>query len=74
MANQVNINVNANDLKDLICGKCECTIFTQAFTVKVLPALCSPTGKQTLVMQPCLQCISCLQTISIETLEVIDND
>ncbi len=56
---QANLNINPNDLDDIVCEKCGCQTFVQAFLFKKLSAVMSPTGRDTLVPLQTYKCSDC---------------
>jgi hypothetical protein len=62
---QQQINVDANDLKTVVCT-CGKFIFESVAIYKVVPALYSKTGKPSLIAMPCLRCIACGEVHTME--------
>ncbi len=66
------MNIDIESAEDVICPYCELhlqenepssNIFIQAFMVKKIPALQSPTGKEALVPIPIFICQTCGQQL-----------
>jgi len=65
MAQQMNINIPMEQLKDRACS-CGGTIFISAVALKELPALYSPSGHiETAIAQVGFVCCQCGQLISL---------
>ena len=59
MPQQVTINVPLDQLKDVVCA-CGQQVFTNAFVIKQIPAIYSPSGKPEMLSQPIgFICVSC---------------
>ena len=54
-----NINVNPKDLDDINCEKCGNYSFIPVVLIKRLPALISPTQKETFIPMQVFACSSC---------------
>ena len=53
-----NVNVNLKDTKDLIC-ECGNRLFEEAYILKEIPALVSPSGKKSIAPIPVFVCNKC---------------
>lgn len=57
---QMQINIDTNTLTKLVCGQCGGDRFSQSVTIRHLPALQSPNGRETVIFQPAgIVCNSC---------------
>jgi hypothetical protein len=66
MGQQMNVNINANTLKDRVCSKCGGMVFTHALTLKEMPPLLSPSGKYETMMLPVgFVCVGCGTVMSM---------
>ena len=54
---QVNIDINKTTAE--ICEKCENDTFSQAFKMRKLSALLSPTGEEAMIPIPVFACAKC---------------
>jgi len=57
------VRVNINDLPSLTCGSCGAALWTQAYIVKRVSPIQSPTGKEEHVTIPVLVCVVCKQAL-----------
>ncbi len=65
MAEQMNINVPIEYLRDRLC-KCGGKVFLQAMILKEIPALYSPSGKiETMMVQVGFKCEICGELMSL---------
>jgi hypothetical protein len=62
MQQQVNVDVSKFD--DIICPKCKSKYWEQVFVTKLVSAIMSPNGKETLVNIPTLVCRDCCTEIN----------
>jgi len=53
------MKMNMELATDLECEKCKSRVFSSCFLIKKIPALVSPTGKDTIVPVETFACISC---------------
>jgi len=53
------IRVDVQDLPSLTCSSCGSAMWQQAFVVKRISPIQSPTGKEELVTVPVLVCVTC---------------
>lgn len=58
MNKQVNVNVNFDDLKDVIC-ECGNLTFVEQYQIKKISALLSKSGKEEIMPYPVLACAKC---------------
>jgi len=67
MENQ-QINVNLAEAEDLTCvnEECGCPVFEQAYMIKRISALQSPTGREEIVPVPIMLCKACGQPLKPE--------
>ena len=56
---QAQVQINPNDLTDVLCEKCDNQTFAPAFLFKMLSAVLSPSGKETLVPLQVYTCTKC---------------
>ena len=56
---QQNIRVNLEDTKDILCEECEGNVYVQAFVMKRVSALISPTGEEVMLPVQTFQCAKC---------------
>ena len=54
-----NINIDLNNVDNIKCDECENETFVQAFVIKHISALMSPTGKETMVPIQLFKCSKC---------------
>jgi len=54
----VNLNVNPDDLKDILC-ECGHDIFVSAARIKKVPAIISPDGQEKYLTIPVSVCMKC---------------
>ena len=59
MNDQPSININLSNIPDVQCEKCQNNTFEQAFIIKKLSALTSPTGKEGMVPITTFACMKC---------------
>jgi hypothetical protein len=57
--NKQKINIDLDSTTDLECDECKEKIFVQAFLIKKISALMSPTGEEALVPVQVFQCKGC---------------
>ncbi len=53
------VKVNLDDMKDIVCEKCENRYFVPAFIIKKISSLVSPSGKEGLMPIQTFQCKEC---------------
>lgn len=59
------VNINANELKDRVCP-CGGMFFTDALSLKELPAMVSPSGKvETAMFKVGFICVACGKLLSL---------
>lgn len=51
--------LTVKDLDSIFCKKCEKGSFSQHFELKRIPALISPTNKETILPIPIFKCMEC---------------
>ena len=56
---QLNMNIKPEDLKTLVCEKCEGNLFTEGFMIKTVSPLLTGNGKEGMLPVPAFYCISC---------------
>ena len=54
------MNLDMNKTTELVCESCEHTTFTQAFEMRKLSALVSPTGEAAVIPVPIFVCSKCV--------------
>lgn len=59
MNGNINTGLTINDLDSIACTGCESDNFTQYFQLKRVPALISPTNKETILPVPVFKCLDC---------------
>ena len=53
------MNIDFSELEDVKCDECGSTHFEQIFLLKKVPAILSPSAKQTLAPAPIFRCAEC---------------
>lgn len=56
---QAQVQINPNDLTDVLCEKCDNQTFVPAFIFKMLSAVLSPSGKESLIPLQVYSCTKC---------------
>ena len=53
------IRLDLKDIKNVPCDACDSEMFNAAFILKRLPAIASPTGKESLIPVQLFSCAAC---------------
>lgn len=56
------MNVNFEDTEEIRCEECNCQFFHTTFTIRKVPALMSPTGREVMIPMQLFQCAECQHT------------
>ena len=67
------VNLKAEDLKDIECQNCGCKYFRQVHAFKRVSALVSPTGKEAIVPIQVFACGNC-GTIPKNMMSMVENE
>jgi hypothetical protein len=59
MENQQQLRVDLSQTTDVVCSECQSTLFVQAYQMKRLSALVSPTGQEALIPISTFCCKAC---------------
>jgi len=54
-----NISVDINQLENIVCKSCGCSLWKQVFILKKVPYVLSPVGKDTVASVPTIVCNGC---------------
>ena len=66
---QMQMNLDMDKTTELICDSCEHTIFTQAFEMRKLSKLVSPTGEAAVIPVPIFVCSKCGERLNLEDIK-----
>ena len=71
MMNQdmANMNIDIDKTTEMICEGCEHTRFIQAYEMRKLSALVSPTGQAAVIPVPIFVCAECNDRLNLEDIK-----
>jgi len=59
----INVNINPEELRDVECEACEGNLFTPSFLIKKVSAIQSPTGQAMMIPIQVFRCDNCGEVI-----------
>ena len=73
-ANVPNMNISMEDTTPVTCKECDGEVFGQAFNVRRLSPLMSPTGDTQIAQIPVMYCMSCSAPLLLDNVKSPNTD
>ena len=66
---QQQVQIDLSDADTMKCQKCENPVFTQAYVIKKISAIVSPTGKEVIAPIQVFNCGNCGEMLPLQELD-----